>query len=200
MNIKTFHNSRGETASTDGKCWWSGADSDEATIAINALQPISALFPAQDGLQVVQGVVQKARAVFISALRKAEPNVTPADDMERAILRQAWDDAMAFAESHTIHAAGVPVFDCKMLVVGTADAVVKSDDGTLYTYCYFPANAQWRGETNALVRLLFRGFPIDAADDSHGFYTLAELARGVTALAYRHETEWYAERQRNMPF
>ena len=200
MNIKTFHNTRGETASTDGKRWWSGADSDEATIAINALQPISALFHAQEDLQVAQGVVQKARAVFISALRKAAPNVTPADDMERAILRKAWDDATSFAEERTIHAAGVPVFDCKMLVVGSADAVVKSDDGTLYTYCYFPAGAQWRGETNALVRLLFRGFPIDATDDPRGCYTLAELARGVTALAYRHETEWYAECQRNMPF
>lgn len=198
--MKTFKNNRGETASTDGKRWWIGMDSDEATIAINALQPISALFPAQEGLQVAQGVVQKSRAVFISALREAAPNVTPVDDAERAILRQAWDNATAFAESHTIHAAGVPVFDCKMLVVGTADAVVKSDCGTLYTCCYFPAGAQWHGETNALVRLLFRGFPIDATDDPHGFYTLAELARGVTALAYRHETEWYAERQRNMPF
>lgn len=45
MDAKTYRNSRNETASTDGTRWWAGADADEASISLNALQPVSELFP-----------------------------------------------------------------------------------------------------------------------------------------------------------
>lgn len=198
MNIKTFHNTRGETASTDGKRWWSGADSDEATIVLNELQPVSELFqcPPEDLATVV-----KARSVFISALRKTAPTVKPDNYLENAVLRDAWDDATDFASSHDIIAAGQPVFDCKQMLVGTADAIVRTEDGVHnYTYCYAPNGYRWRGEMNAVVRILSNGLPIDCCDDPFGTYTLRELARAISAVATSRETSWYVNHRACQPF
>ena len=194
MNIRTYKNDRGMTASTDGTRWWAGADADEATISIGELQPVSTLFPAVNG-GVSSATVAKARAVFISALRKAAPTVAPSDDVERAILRMAWDDAVKFAESNEVLGVGVPVFDTKMLLVGTADALCKDERGAVYSYCYAPDGFAYGGEVNAVVRMLQRGFPIDAEDDPHGTYTLRELSRALLAVVNRDNTEWYSKKR-----
>lgn len=194
MNIRTYKNDRGMTASTDGARWWAGADADEASISIGELQPVSTLFPSAGG-SMNHTTAAKARAVFISALRKAAPTVEPSDDVERAILRMAWDDAVKFAESHEVLGVGVPVFDTKMLLVGTADALCKDERGTIYSYCYAPDSFAYGGEVNAVVRMLQRGFPIDAEDDPHGTYTLRELSRALLAVVNRDNTEWYAKKR-----
>lgn len=194
MSIHTYKNDRGMTASTDGTRWWAGAEADEASISIGELQPVSTLFSDMDG-GVSCATVAKARAVFISALRKAAPTVAPSDDVERAVLRAAWDDAVKFAESHEVFGFGVPVFDTKMLLVGTADALFKDERGTMYSYCYAPDGFAYGGEVNAVVRMLQRGFPIDAEDDPHGTYTLRELSRALLAVVNRDNTEWYAKKR-----
>lgn len=194
MNIHTYKNDRGMTASTDGTRWWAGAEADEASISIGELQPISTLFPEpKEGVGFAS--VAKARCAFISALRKTAPTVAPSDDVERAILRAAWDDAVKFAESHMVFSVGVPVFDTKMLLVGTADALFKDERGAVYSYCYAPEGFAYGGEVNAVVRMLQRGFPIDAEDDPHGTYTLRELSRALLAVVNRDNTEWYAKKR-----
>lgn len=194
MNIHTYKNDRGMTASTDGTRWWAGAEADEASISIGELQPISTLFPEpKEGVGFAS--VAKARCAFISALRKTAPTVAPSDDVERAILRAAWDDAVKFAESHKVFGIGVPVFDTKMLLVGTADALCKDERGTVYSYCYAPDGFAYGGEVNAVVRMIQRGFPIDAEDDLHGTYTLRELSRALLAVVNRDNTEWYAKKR-----
>jgi hypothetical protein len=194
MSIRTYKNDRGMTASTDGTRWWAGAETDEASISIGELQPVSTLFSDVDG-GVSCATVAKARAVFISALRKTAPTVAPNDDVERTYLRIAWDDAVKFAESHMVFGVGVPVFDTKMLLVGTADALCKDMWGTTYSYCYAPEGFAYRGEVNAVVRMLQRGFPIDAEDDPLGTYTLRELSRALLAVVNRDNTEWYAKKR-----
>lgn len=193
MSIRVYHNSRNEAASTDGVRWWSGTATDERSIALGELQPVSALFPEMDG-GICHATVAKARAVFMSALRKSAPTVAPSDDAERAILRKAWDDAVKFAESHEVLGVGVPVFDGKMLLVGTADALCKDVKGE-FTYCYAPDGYRWVGEMNAVVRMLQRGLPIDVKDDPHGTYTLRELSRALLTVINRDNTEWYAKRR-----
>lgn len=194
MNIHTYKNDRGMTASTDGTRWWAGAEADEASISIGELQPISTLFPEpKEGVGFAS--VAKARCAFISALRKTAPTVAPSDDVERAILRAAWDDAVKFAESHMVFSVGVPVFDTKILLVGTADALFKDERGAVYSYCYAPEGFAYGGEVNAVVRMLQRGFPIDAEDDLHGTYTLRELSRALLAVVNRDNTEWYAKKR-----
>ena len=194
MSIHTYKNDRGMTASTDGTRWWAGADADEASISIGELQPISTLFPEpKDGIGFA--TVAKARCAFTSALRKTAPTVTPSDDVERAILRVAWDEAVKFAENHDVFSVGVPVFDTKMLLVGTADALFKDERGAMYSYCYAPDGFAYGGEVNAVVRMLQRGFPIDAEDDPHGTYTLRELSRALLAVVNRDNTEWYAKKR-----
>lgn len=197
MSIHTYKNDRGMTASTDGTRWWAGAEADEATISIGELQPVSTLFPSVDG-SIDHTTVAKARAVFISALRKAAPTVAPSDDVERAILRAAWDDAVKFAESHMVFGVGVPVFDTKMLLVGTVDALFKDERGSVYSYCYALDGFAYNGEVNAVVRMLQRGFPIDAKDDPHGTYTLRELSRALLAVVNRDNTEWYAKKREQL--
>jgi hypothetical protein len=169
-------------------------EADEASISIGELQPISTLFPEpKDGIGF--STVAKARCAFMSALRKTAPIVAPSDDVERAILRVAWDDAVKFAESHMVFSVGVPVFDTKMLLVGTADALCKDMLGVTYSYCYAPEGFAYGGEVNAIVRMLQRGFPIGAEDDPHGTYTLRELSRALLAVVNRDNTEWYANKQ-----
>lgn len=192
--IRTYRNNRNETASTDGARWWSGSDTDEATIVLHELQPISALLPeSTEPTAVTAELAAKARKVFISALRQSAPSVSPADDAERAIFRKAWDDATAFAATHDIIATGQPVFDCGLMVVGTADAIVRETNGTAYSFCYAPDGYGFAGETNALVNILHGGYPIPCADDSHGRYSLRELSRAIMALLIRDRTPWYAK-------
>lgn len=199
--LKTFRNNRNETASTDGARWWSGADTDEATIVLHELQPISALLPESPELTAVTAELSaKSRKVFISALRQSAPSVSPADDVERNIFRKAWDDATAFAAAHDIIATGQPVFDCGLMVVGTADAIVRATDGTAYSYCYSPEGYEWAGETNALVNILHGGYPIPCADDSHGRYTLLQFSHAIMALLIRDRTPWYAKHMAELPF
>jgi len=193
MNIRIYHNSRNEAASTDGARWWIGTATDERSIALGELQPVSTLFPETDG-GICHATVAKARAVFMSALRRSAPTVAPSDDAERAILRAAWDDATKYAESHDVFGVGVPVFDGKMLLVGTADALCNDAKGE-FTYCYAPDGYRWAGEMNAVVRMLHRGLPIDAEDDPHGTYTLRELSRALLAVINRDNTEWCANKQ-----
>lgn len=192
--MKTYRNSRNETATTDGARWWSGSDTDETTVALNALQPVSTLFPGVDAS------VTKARAVFISCLRKAAPNVTPSSDAEREIFRKAWDDASSFSEGRVVVAAGRPLFDCKLMLVGTADAIVLGEDGICYTYCYSPEGYEWAGETNAIASILWRGLPVACEDDPHGHYTVCNLARAIQAIVTRHDTAWYLDNAMNTPF
>lgn len=201
MNIKTFRNSRNETASTDGVRWWSGSDTDETTISLHELQPISALLPeSPEPTAVTAELAAKSRKVFIAALRQSAPSVSPADDMEREIFRKAWDDATAFASAHDIIATGQPVFDCGLMVVGTADAIVRATDGTAYSFCYAPDGYEWAGETNALVNILHGGYPIPCADDSHGRYSLREFSHAIMALLIRDRTPWYAKHMSELPF
>lgn len=195
---KTFYNSRNEAASTDGARWWSGTATDERSIALGELQPVSTLFP-ETGEGIVHATVAKARAVFMSALRKSAPTVAPSDDAERAVLRKAWDDAVKFAESHDIFSVGVPVFDGKMLLIGTADALCKDAKGE-FTYCYAPDGYRWAGETNAVVRMLHQGLPIDAEDDPHGTYSVRELSRALLAVVTRDSSDWYREKMSCQPF
>lgn len=194
MSIRIYHNSRNEAASTDGARWWIGTATDERSIALGELQPVSTLFPETDG-GICHATVAKARAVFMSALRKSAPTVAPSDDAERAVLRKAWDDAMKFAESRDVFSVGVPVFDGKVLLVGTADALCEDERGAVYSYCYAPDGFAYGGEVNAAVRMLQRGLPIDAEDDPHGTYTLRELSRALLAVINRDNTEWYAKKQ-----
>ena len=198
-NIKTFFNSRNEAASTDGTRWWAGAEADEASISIGELQPISTLFPEpKDGVGFA--TVAKARCAFISALRKTAPTVTPSDDAERAVLRAAWDDAMKYAESHDVFGVGVPVFDTKTLLVGTADALCKDERGAIYSYCYAPEGFAYGGEINVIVRMLHQGLPINVEDDPHGTYTMRELSRALLAIVTRDSSDWYRERMSCQPF
>ena len=199
MSIRTYKNDRGMAASTDGTRWWAGAEADEASISIGELQPVSTLFPDADG-GVSCATVAKARAVFISALRKIAPTVTPNDDVERTYLRIAWDDAVKFAESHMVFGVGVPVFDTKMLLVGTADALFKDERGDVYSYCYAPQGFAYRGEVNAVVRMLQRGLPVYAEDDPHGTYTMRELSRALIAIVTRDSSDWYREKMSCQPF
>jgi len=192
MSIRTYHNSRNEAASTDGTRWWIGTATDERSIALGELQPVSTLFPETDG-GICHATVVKARAVFISALRRSAPTVAPSDDAERAVLRKAWDDAVKFAGSRDVFSVGVPVFDGKRLLVGTADALCNDAKGE-FTYCYAPDGYRWAGETNAVVRMLHRGLPIDAEDDPFGAYTMRELSRALLAVVTRDQTEWYARK------
>lgn len=192
--LKTFHNTRNEAASTDGARWWSGSDTDETSIALNRLQPASELFPDPNP------IVAKARSVFISALRQIAPAVEPQDDAERVVFRKAWDDAVAFAAAHRVVRTGVPVFDCKLEVVGTADAIVEDEAGAAYSYVYSPDGWEWGGEMNALARMLYAGFPIPCADDGFGCFTLRNLSRAVTALLIRDRTPWYAKHMAELPF
>lgn len=192
--LKTFRNSRNETASTDGVRWWSGLDADETSIALNLLQPASELFPDPDL------IAPKARSVFISALRQSAPSVSPADDAERAIFRKAWDDATEFTAAHRVVKTGVPVFDCKLGVVGTADAIVEDEAGAAYSYVYSPEGWEWGGEMNVLARMLYAGFPIRCTDDRFGCFTLRNLSRAVMALLIRDRTPWYAAHMAELPF
>ena len=90
---KTFYNSRNEAASTDGARWWVGTATDERSIALGELQPVSTLFPEADG-GICHATVAKARAVFMSALRRSAPTVAPSDDAERAVLRREYIDSV----------------------------------------------------------------------------------------------------------
>lgn len=199
MSIRTYKNNRGMAASTDGTRWWAGAEADAASISIGELQPISTLF-----LEPKEGIgfatVAKARCAFISALRKTAPSVAPSDNAERAILRAAWDDAMKYAESHDVFGVGVPVFDTKMLLVGTADVLWKDAQGIVRSYCYAPDGFAYKGEVNAVVWMLQRGLPVYAEDDPHGTYTMRELSRALIAIVTRDSSDWYRERMSCQPF
>ena len=193
MSIRTYRNNRGMTASTDGTRWWASQDADDASISIGELQPVSALFPEPAGISFATAA--KARCAFMSALRKAAPTVAPDNDAERAILRAAWDDAVKFSETHDVHEVGVPVFDTNLLLVGTADALCKDGCGAVYSYCYTPNGFEYGGELNAVVRMIHRGFPVDAEDDANGTYSLRELSRALLAVVMRDSTEWYAKKR-----
>lgn len=199
MNIRTYHNSRNEAASTDGTRWWSGTATDERSIALGELQPVSTLFPGVDG-GICHATVAKARAVFISALRKSAPTVAPSDDAERAVLHKAWDDATKFAALQNVFDVGVPVFDTKMLLVGTADALCKDERGAIYSYSYAPDGYRWAGEVNAVVRMLQRGLPVYAEDDPFGTYSMRELSRALIAIVTRDSSDWYREKMSCQPF
>lgn len=196
---KTFYNSRNEAASTDGARWWIGTATDERSIALGELQPVSTLFPETDG-GVCHATVVKARAVFMSALRRSAPTVAPSDDAERAILRKAWDDATEFAALQNVFDVGVPVFDAKLLLVGTADALCKDERGVVYSYCYAPDGFAYKGEVNAVVRMLQRGFPVYAEDDPFGTYSMCELSRALIAIVTRDSSDWYREKMSCQPF
>ena len=201
MNIRSFTNTNNETASTDGTRWWLGKDADEASIALARLQPVSALFPPLGDTEDGQAVLaQKARAVFIAALRRQQPTVTPADDAERAVLRKAWDDAERFERTHKVLAVARPVFRQKFMCIGTADVIFAGAAARPTTYCYAPDGYEWGGETNVVVRLLCYGFPIACADDLDGCYTLRNVARAITALLYRDCTPWYMAHMKELPF
>lgn len=194
MNFKIFYNSRNEAACTDGARWWAGTDSDETTIKLRAMQPASELFPNPDP------IVPKARSVFISALRRTAPAVSPGSDAERAVFHKAWDDATAFAAAHCVVRTGIPVFDHALGVIGTADAIVAADAGAEHPYVYVPDGWEYGGEMNALTQILFCGFPIDCADDPFGRYTLRNLSRAIMALLIRDRTPWYVKHMEQMPF
>lgn len=200
--MKTYRNSRNETASTDGLRWWKGDDPDDTSIALNLLQPVSALLPEPPEQTAYMSceLAAKARKVFISALRQSAPSVTPADDAERAIFRKAWDAATEFAAAHDIIATGQPVFDCRLMVVGTADAIVRATDGAAYSFCYAPDGYEWAGETNALVNILHGGYPVPCADDAHGRYTLREFSHAIMALLIREQSPWFVEYVKSLPF
>ena len=196
--IKTFANIRGERASTDGCRWWlGGADEDETSRTVNALQPVGTLFPidSNDAL-----CVHRTRAIFIDGLRKSTPSVKPTNDAERDCFRRTWDAAVAFNATHHPWRAGVPVFDGKLGVIGVADAIFKGDQGNDVTYCHLSANFKYGGAINALVRLLWAGVPFSADEDPYGFYTQKDLACALLALVYRHESDWWREHAKDMPF
>ena len=196
--IRTITNSRGERASTDGRDWWLGeADADETTRKANALQPIGTLFPV-DTAQEEEA--RRLRSVFISCLRKAAPHIQPESDAERAAFRKAWDDACGFGGKRPVKRAGVPVFDGKLQLVGTADAVFAGGDGADATYCYFQGGYPYAGAMNALVRMLWQGLPFGTNDDPCGCYTQRDLSCALLAVVHRHETDWWREYARDMPF
>lgn len=198
MSIKVYHNSRNEAASTDGRIWWRGTATDATTIALEELQPVSALLPAD--ANIPQATVAKARAVFISALRKVAPTVAPDDDAERAILRKAWDDATAFAASHMVIAIGKPVFDHHLCVVGAADAVCDTSEGMgSFTYCYAPDGYEFVRELNALVRILHDGLPNAPLKCPCGLYDLHDHCRAITLLVLRDQTEWHIRKMDKLP-
>lgn len=200
MSIKTFYNSRNEVASTDGRIWWRGTSTDATTISLEELQPVSALLPAD--ANIPQATITKARAVFISALRKVAPTVAPSDDAERAILRKAWDDATAFSATHRVAAIGQPVFDHHLCVVGTADAVVEDRDGGLaglYTCCYAPDGYEFAGELNALARILYSGLRDTPNECPFEHYDLRAYSRAVVALVFRDQTEWHRRKMEELP-
>ena len=202
MNMRIYHNGRNEAASTDGARWWIGTATDETSAKVDALQPVSELFPPPlEGSGVVPPTtVAKARAAFIASLRGVAPSVAPADDAERAVLRRAWDDAQEFARGHKVVCSGLPVFSRRLMVVGTADALVGEQNGSTWTYCYAPEGAEWRAETNFVVHLLHAGFPVDCADDPRGRYDLRQMCRAVLALMNRDATAWAARYRAEMPF
>ena len=158
---------------------------------------MSALLPAD--ANIPQATVAKARAVFISALRKSAPTVAPDDDAERAILRKAWDDATAFAASRFVIAVGKPVFDHHLCVVGAADAVCGSDIGSA-TYCYAPDGYEFAGELNALTRILYNGLPNTPTECPFGHYDIHAYCRAVAALVMRDQTEWHKRKMDGLPF
>lgn len=196
MSIKVYHNSRNEAASTDGRIWWRGTATDATTIALEELQPVSALLPAN--ANIPQATVAKARAVFISALRKVAPTVAPDDDAERAILRKAWDDATTFAASRMVIGVGKPVFDHHLCVVGAADAVCDSDIGSV-TYCYAPDGYEFAGELNALTRILYNGLQNAPTECPFGHYDIHAYCRSVVALVMRDQTEWHRRKMEDLP-
>lgn len=205
---KTFYNSRNEAASTDGRIWWRGTATDAASIALEELQPVSALLPAN--ANIPQATVAKARAVFISALRKVAPTVEPSDDAERAILRKAWDDATAFSASHMVIGVGKPVFDHHLCVVGTADAVCNAQNlnqssadaapSASISFCYAPDGYEFAGELNALVRVLHNGLRDTPNECPCGFYDIHAYCRAVAALVMRDQTEWHRRKMEELPF
>lgn len=199
--IKTFHNTRNETASTDCRIWWRGTSTDATSIALEELQPASALLPqpAHASNAIAQATVAKARAVFISALRKTAPTVAPDDDAERAVLRKAWDDATEFALSHKVISIGQPVFDAHLMVVGTADAVFEPETSGSITYCYAPDGCEFVRELNALVRILHDGLPNAPTECPCGLYDLRSYCRAVTALVLRDQTEWHKRKMDDLP-
>lgn len=198
MSIKVYHNNRNEAASTDGRIWWRGTSTDATTIALEELQPVSALLPAN--ANIPQATVAKARAVFISALRKTAPTVAPDDDAERAILRKAWDDATAFSATHRIVAIGKPVFDHHLCVVGTADAVYDTPEGMgSFTYCYAPDGYEFAGELNALTRILCNGLQNAPTECPFGHYGIHAYCRAVAALVMRDQTEWHQRKMDELP-
>ena len=204
MSIKVYHNNRNEAASTDGRIWWRGTATDATTIAMEELQPVSALLPAN--ANIPQVTVAKARAVFISSLRKTAPKVEPSDDAERAILRKAWDDAQAFAEVHHILAIGKPVFDHHLCVVGTADVVYAPDQGSAaaapsaaITYCHSPSGYEFAQELNALVRILHDGLQAALPTCPFGDYSLHAYSRAVTMLVLRDQTAWHRRKMDELP-
>ncbi|MBQ4200607.1 MAG: hypothetical protein II649_12115 [Kiritimatiellae bacterium] len=203
MSARIFYNNRNEAASTDGTRWWSGTDADETSISFGLLQPVSALFPPpRPGAAgaIPDSSVVKARTVFIAALRKSAPAVAPGDDAERAILRKAWDDATAFAAEHKVLASAVPVFDAKLGVVGTADALVAGSDGATYPCCYAPQNYEWREELNVVTHVLHAGLPLDCADDPFGRWKLRAVGRALLALVMRNETPWAVAKWKEAAF
>lgn len=204
MSIKVYHNSRNEAASTDGRIWWRGTATDATTIALEELQPVSELLPKD--ANIAQATVAKARAVFISALRKTAPKVEPSDDAERAILRKAWDDAQAFAEAHHILAIGKPVFDHHLCVVGTADVVYAPDQGSAaaapsaaIAYCYAPDGYEFAQELNALVRILHNDLDYTPNECPYGHYDLRAYSRAVTLLVLRDQTAWHRRKMEDLP-
>jgi len=203
MSIKVYHNSRNEAASTDGRIWWRGTATDAASIALEELQPVSALLPAD--ANIPQATVAKARAVFISALRKAAPTVAPSDDAERTILRKAWDDAQAFAASHMVIAIGKPVFDHHLCVVGTADVVydprsAAAAPSAAISFCYAPDGYEFAGELNALTRIFYNGLPNTPTECPFGHYDTHAYCRAVTLLVLRDQTEWHKRKMDELPF
>lgn len=208
MSIKVYHNSRNEAASTDGRIWWRGTATDATTIALEELQPVSALLPAD--ANIPQATVAKARAVFISALRKVAPTVAPDDDAERSILRKTWDDATAFAASHMVIAIGKPVFDHHLCVVGAADAVCSAQNqnqssadaapSASIPFCYAPDGYEFAGELNALTRILYNGLQNAPTECPCGFYGIHAYSRAVAALVMRDQTEWHRRKMEELPF
>ena len=226
MEFMTYTNGRGEKATTDGLRAWRGEDADDTTILIEALQPLSTIYPKASE----SDADANAHLIAVDCILGRAPSIQPDDDAERLVFRSVWNtvtelksefvlcaEPLAFSNELGVFARNLvygvkPGTRTAFVMQFTAGSVEKDGQRAVAPLFGFPPSdtpyslASLRASL-ALVALKVGGYSKEpfghsVSIDANGVRTgLADMS-GAAALmiALRSRTGWHTEWRAKMPF
>lgn len=226
MEFKTYTNGIGEKATTDGLRAWRGEDTDETTIKLESLQPLSTIYP-----KTAEGDADaKAHLIAVDCILNRAPSIQPDDDAERETFRSMWNtvtemkdefvlcvEPLAFSNELGVFARNLvygvkPGMQTAFVMQFTADAVRNDGSNACAPLFGFPpADTPYQlaslRASLALVTLRVGGYSKEPFGHSvsvgaNGARTeLADMsASAALMIALRERTDWCRAWREAFPF